>query len=131
MNFSYEIFPDRRAIVVRYVGTFTLEQLHASALTLWNDPRYARDYDGLVDVSHSSANVDITDFRAFVSLVRNDSRVSQGRWAAVVTTPFATACSFLYRSALASHHTFEIFSTWEAACEFLNLPIKQETLRLS
>lgn len=124
MNFRYDIFPEQRIVVMRYVGNFNLRELTTAAELLWSDPRYSRSYDGLADISHASVNVAMTDFRPLVDFVRQHAQTSAGRWAAVATTPLATACGFIYQRAAASRHTFEIFSTWEGACSFLKLDLE-------
>ena len=120
MKFCYKIFPERRAIVARYAGALTLSELVASAETMWADPSYSRKFDGIADISDASLGVAMSDFRALLGFLRDHHRTSQGRWAAVATTPFATACGMMYRGALFGRHTLEIFSTWEAACNFIN-----------
>ena len=127
MKFAYYIYPDRRAIVARYVGHFTLDELVASAQLLWSDPRYARSYDGLVDVSDSSVGVAMCDLQPLVKFFREHRDTSEGRWAAVTSSPLATACALIYQRALARRHTFEIFSTWAAACTFLNIDVSPDT----
>ena len=123
MTFLYDIFPEHRAVIVRYQGTFTLHDLTVCAETLWSDPRYSRSFDGLADISAASVHVAMNDFRPLVEFVRHNDRTSEGRWAAIATTPLATACGYIYQRALASRHSFEIFSTWEGACRFLKLDL--------
>jgi len=126
MKFSYEIFPDQRTIVARYIGAFTLSELVTSAKTLWSDPRYSRKYDGLVDISDSSVNVAMSDFRSLLEFIRGHGSTSEGRWAAVASTPFATACGFMYQRAMVGRHTLEVFSHWETACEFLDVEVPRD-----
>lgn len=121
MTFSYDIHPEQRVIVARYTGKFSLSELTDATKRIWEDPRYSKSYDGLLDLTDISLGVDMADFRGLVDFVRNSDKVSQGRWAAVTTTPFATACSLLYQKALMSRHTFEVFSTMEGACSYLGL----------
>lgn len=123
MNFSYQIFEPQRAIVTRYTGTFTLTDLARSSEMLWSDPRYSRDYDGIADLSDQRASVSLTDLRSFFEFVMQRPALSSGRWAVVATTPFATACCFLYRNALGGRHPVEVFSTWEGAVSSLNLSL--------
>lgn len=120
MKFSYKIFPEQRVIVMRYMGVFTLSELIESAQNLWNDPRYSRSFDGIVDISHSSVSAAIGDCRALIEFVSKNEKTSEGRWAAVAGSPVATACAFLYRHAARNRHVFEVYSSWEAAKEFLH-----------
>ena len=51
------------------------------------------------------------------------SRTRLPRWAAVAASPLATACGLIYRRALSSRHAFDVFSTREAACEFVGFQL--------
>lgn len=120
MKFSFDILPEKKAIFARYEGKFTLEDLLATTRQLWADPRYSPDYDGLVDISDGSLNVGINDLRMLMGFLMNEPFTSKGRWAAVATTPLAIACGLLYRTVMKNRHAFAVFSTWEAACAFVN-----------
>lgn len=119
MKFSFEILPERRAIFARYEGKFSLEDLLATTRQLWADPRYSPAYDGLVDISDGSFSVAMSDLRMLMAFLVSEPTTSRGRWAAVATTPMAIACGMLYRTVMKQRHAFAVFSTWEAACEFL------------
>ena len=126
MNFTYSIHPEKRAILLRYAGDFTLSELIDCSRKLWDDPAYSDEYDGIVDLSAGTLGLGIGDFRVFIDFMKSEPRVSRGRWAAVTTSPFVTACGLLYQQALASRHTFEVFSTWNAACAFLHQDMEPE-----
>ena len=128
MHFTYTIQPEKRAILLRYEGDFTLAELFACSRKLWDDPAYSDDYDGIVDLSTASLGFGIGDLRVFIDFMKTEPRVSHGRWAAVTTSPLVTACSLLYQQALSSRHTFEVFSTWAAACAFLHQDLESESL---
>lgn len=121
MKFAYDIFPEDRAIALRYAGKFTLAELLAAAGQLLGDERYSPEYDGLADLTQLAVGVEVGDFRALIEFVQGHARVSRGRWAAVASTPLATACGLVYKQAMAPRQTFEVFSTPEAACAFLGL----------
>jgi hypothetical protein len=123
MTSSYEIYPEKHAIILRLTGKFALADLRAVTLRLWSDPRYRRDQVGLIDISNASAGVSMEDFRALVAFVKSREEASTARWAAVASTPFATACAMLYRTAVAGRQLFEVFSTWEAACGFIGVEL--------
>lgn len=123
MEFTYDIFPAERLIVARYAGRFTFAELVATAERMWADPRYSRSFDGAVDLTDSAVGVGMDDFRALVNFLRDHKNTSQGRWAAVATSPLATACSLIYSRALASRHTFEVFATFPGASSFLGFDL--------
>jgi hypothetical protein len=121
MTFAYDIYPEARSISVRYEGKFTLAGLLETTARLLDDARYAPEYDGLVDLTDVGLGVEMTDLRALIGYVQAHARVSRGRWAAVTDAPLATACSLVYKRAMAPQQTFEVFSTAEAACAFLGV----------
>jgi hypothetical protein len=119
MKFSFEILPEPRAIFARYEGKFTLEELFATTRQLWADPRYSPTYDGLVDLTDGAFSVDMNDLRTLMDFLVRAPTTSSGRWAAVASTPLSIACGLLYRTALRRRHVFQVFSSWDAAYEFL------------
>ena len=121
MNFSYAIDPERRMIFLRYTGHFTLVPLLAGIRRLWADPAYCRAYAGLVDLSDESLSIEIADLHALIDHLRDQPAISEGRWAAVTSSPLATACGLLYQKAISPRHPFEVFSSFEAAANFLRL----------
>lgn len=128
MKFDYKIYPDHSLIILRLTGAFTLEDLMTGARRLWADERYSRHYNGLIDLTDGTLTVGGGDFRALVEFVRGHKDTSTGRWAAVASTPFATAYGFLYQRALAGRHTFQVFSTFEAAGSFLGVDLQDGSL---
>jgi len=123
MTFHYDIHPEQRTIHLRYTGVFTLQDLTAAATLLWSDPRYSQAFDGIVDLTDGSLRVAQSDLRALIAFVLDHKCTSKGRWAAVTSSPFGVACALLYKHALSRRHMFEVFSTWEAACAFLEVKL--------
>ena len=123
MKFSYEIFPEQRLILQRYTGNPSLADVVASTRRLWADPRYSKTYDGIVDLSSSSAGISMGDLRALIGFMQQNDQTSTGRWGAVTSSPVTTACAMLYQRALAPRHKFEVFSSWDAACGFLGVKL--------
>ena len=124
MHFSYEIHPERRVILQRFAGQFSLADLVAASRRLWADPLYSVKYDGIVDLSGTSMSISMEDLRALIGFFQDSPETSTGRWGAVVSTPLATACAMIYRRALAPRHQFEVFSTWGGACGFLGQELR-------
>lgn len=126
MNCHYEIYPERRLILMRYAGAFTLTQLTDIARKLWADKRYSKSYNGIIDLTDSGVKVAREDFQALVEFVAGNKHTSEGRWAAVATSPLATACGMIYKRAVAKRHSFEVFSTFEAAGAFVGIDLGEE-----
>lgn len=129
MTFGYQIFPEQSAIYVRYSGTFSFERLVETATTLWADPRYSRDYHGIIDFLHGPVSTSMADLRQLIAFVQQSVQTSRGRWAAVTTSPVPTALALVYGQAMVQRHAFEVFSSWEAACAFVGVEMDREAMR--
>lgn len=127
MKFTYEIFPQKRLILQRYAGDFSLGELRAATERLWADPRYDRAYDGIADLS-AAGTTPIEDLRGLIQFLSGNRSLSTGRWAVVVSAPYATACALLYKKAMSHRHPFEVFSTWDGACQFLGADLEPSAL---
>jgi hypothetical protein len=126
MNVDYEIHPEKCLIFMRFTGAFTLADLKEAVQRLWTDTRYSRSYNGVVDLTDSNVKVARGDFQALVAFVVGQKETSEGRWAAVATSPLATACGLIYKRAISKRHTFEVFSTFEAAEAFMGVDLKEK-----
>ena len=121
MKFSYAIDSQRHLIFQAYEGDFTLEQHIACTLRLWSDPAYDRTFNGIIDLSAMNSSAGLANLQPLMEFLKNDPRLSKGRWAAIVSTPVVTAGSLVYKRSMAPQHMFEVFSTWESACTFLQI----------
>lgn len=126
MNCHYEIYPEKRLIFMRYTGVFTLAELTDVARKLWTDKRYSKSYNGIIDLTDSRVSVGREDFQALIEFVVGHKHTSEGRWAAVATSPLATACGMIYKRAITKRHAFEVFSTFEAAGAFVGIDLEEK-----
>lgn len=126
MNCHYEIYPEKRLIYMRYAGAFTLAELMDISRRLWSDKRYSKAYSGIVDLTDSKVSVGREDFQSLVEFVVGHKDTSEGRWAAVATSPLATACGMIYKRAIIKRHPFEVFSTFEAAGAFVGIDLGEK-----
>lgn len=126
MKAHYEIHSEKRLIFMRFTGAFTLAELTDVVKRLWADELYSRAYNGVIDATDSNAAVSRADFQALVEFVSAHKSTSEGRWAAVATSPLATACGMIYKRVMAKRHTFEVFSTLEAAGAFMGVDLEGE-----
>lgn len=122
MEYRYEIYPASRAIVGRISGRARLEELMQLVHALWADPRYSPAFDGVMDLE-KDFGLAMSDFRPLLDYLRQHPRTSSGRWAVVTNSPLTTACGFIYRHTMAGRHSFDVFSTREAACAFVGFQL--------
>lgn len=121
MDFRYDIFPDKQLILQRYTGPFSLQELFSSSRSMWEDPRYCKTYNGIADLTRASINISTEDLETLIHFVFKHEKASVGRWAAIVSSPLGTAYALIFKRGILPKHSFEVFSTLEAACEHLNV----------
>ncbi|CAM3006037.1 hypothetical protein [Rariglobus hedericola] len=125
MNYGYMIDSDRKVIFQAFEGRFSLTQIIACVRRLWNDPAYSKTYPGIVDISRMTPSAGLDDLNGLVDFLKSETQTSTSRWAVITSSPAATAGSMVYKRIMAGRHVFEVFSTWESACEFLQLEITE------
>ncbi len=121
MHYGYTIDPGRRLIFQIFSGHFTVAEIIHCIQRLWADPLYSKTHNGIVDITQMSAGAVIDDLRPLIAFLKSSPNTSASRWAVITASPLATAGSLVYKKAMSGQHAFEIFSTWECACDYLQI----------
>jgi hypothetical protein len=112
-------FPNSRLIVTRFFGPIDYEDVLEWLDTASLDARFSREFDGVVDLRKAR----LTSFRIEKArlLAKHviDLDFTQGSWAVLADRPAETAFSMLYTSVANQHHPVEVFSSVDAAANFL------------
>lgn len=122
MSFEYVILAEQRCIATRFTGRIFLKDVMTGSETMWDDPRYERDYHVLSDLRQITPRVNPAEVKTLVDFYRRPE-TSTGRWAAVFSQPDSTALGYLFQAALPIVGRLGIFSSWEGACEHLQISI--------
>jgi len=120
VQFRYHIHSSRRLIVVRFRGRVGLSEVVSGVRQLWADPHYRTDFDGVVDLESVTTRAGLPDLRELVDFLRANNG-SRGRWVAVFSEPKPTALGLLFKASNTLPTSFEVVSTWEAACQHLHI----------
>lgn len=123
MHYGHTIDPERGFIYQELDGSFSAEQLIACTRRLWADPLYSKLFRGITNVSGVTFSPGLDDLQGLIAFLKTKPDTSQARWAVITTTPLVTAAAMVYQRRMTSQHPFAVFSTWEAACEFLQLDL--------
>lgn len=106
-------------IVARYTGRTTIQDMKDLALKIWADPDYSQNFDGIVDYRDSELNATPDAISEIADFFLHASEASYGRAAIIVARPLETALNVLFAERMQRRNVLQLFTTWEAACEFI------------
>lgn len=129
MRFSYSLHPDRKLALLNFSGSLSIADISRAAHQFWSDPAYNREYDGIADLQNVTTRLKIKDIKSLIDFLQKP-QVGTGRWVAIVNSPKATALTLIFKVALTGPFQFEVVSTWEAACRFLDIPDPDRIARI-
>lgn len=118
------ILPQERLIVVVVRGPVDRDRFHTAMYQLWNHPDYPSSKLFLFDISQADLLFTPAQIQALKQEVRRNPQAFKGRGAMVTHTPMQTALGMIYNQHLPQGLEAEIFSTWEAACDFLGVSLE-------
>ena len=127
MNYRHVVVPEQRLIVLRFTGEVSLGDVMRSSEVLWRDPGYDRTFHIISDLSAVSPRANPRDVVTLRDFYKRPE-ASIGRWAMIFSDPILTALGLLFRSAAAIDRRIGVFSTWEGACDFLNVEVSERVL---
>lgn len=127
MAFSYHIDRGQKLIVTCFSGPFDADAFIACIEQLWADPDYDRTFEGFADITLVDPTFNLDDIRRVIAFLRDNRLTNIGRWAVITDTPLAAAGAYFYQKSMATVHHIEVFSTREAACNFLGRDITLPT----
>ena len=86
MKATYSLRPDLGYVFMTLSGSVTLAELGTHIQSVWSDPGWKAEYNGIIDFS--AAKIDLSDQEVTVLThsMSTDPRCSFGRWALVVST---------------------------------------------
>lgn len=134
MHYGYTIDTAVPFIFQEFKGRFTVSEIIGCIQRLWADPVYSKSHNGIVDISQMIPGAGLEDLTPLVAFLKNSPETSDSRWAVITASPLATAGAMLYKRAMSGQHAFEVFSTWESACRYLQINLPRPpatTFRLS
>ncbi|HLY12499.1 MAG TPA: hypothetical protein VKW04_24560 [Planctomycetota bacterium] len=86
MNAEVRFHPDLGYVVTTVKGRITLPELGALVQSVWADPGWKPEYNGIMDFSAATLDLSEREMLELSTSMRADPRCSFGRWAFVVST---------------------------------------------
>ncbi|WP_306640294.1 hypothetical protein [Sanyastnella coralliicola] len=115
----YRIYPDINLLVNQTKGKHSLEQILMNLLTFQNDPQFNPGLNVLSDYRGCEITSDKTDFDKFMGQHLKTNHVTSN--VAIITDGSKeTALGMMY-SLKQTKQTTRLFSSLEAACEWLDI----------
>ncbi len=126
--YNYKIIPEKKLIIEAFKGDITLDFFKKSMLKEFNDPEYIKLRLGVCDLRQ--ANLILSDKEVkelFKFALEKDQNLSI-KWATLTNGPYETAMAMIYELEAEKLYGYQIFSTLEAASEYLGINISEEDL---
>lgn len=133
MKVKFKINPDKKLI-----STLFKENIEYEDVVRWFDEVYAHpdfspEYRGIIDMRHmifGSENRDqpgkMAENTKALAQYMTKLNFTSARWALLVDSPLETCLSMLYANDASLKHPIKIFSTVEAAEDYLCLPLADD-----
>ncbi len=122
MDYLYRILPEHKLIVETVTGAITVEELAKKTDQLFADPLYDPTYVGIADYRGSVSRMTKVELYAFASLMNDSNMFGQAKWAIIADDPIVVALSHLFQQRVENAENVGIFSTAEAAAQFVGVP---------
>jgi len=85
MKATSTFHPDRKYVETTFQGWITLPELGAHVQSIWSDPGWAPEYNGLLDFSNATLDLSETQIQQLTKSMAQDPRCSFGKFALVVS----------------------------------------------
>jgi hypothetical protein len=85
MKGRYQLHPDRGYVDITIEGRVTLSEMGEFIQTVWADPGWTPECNGLIDFSAATLDLSEKEILDLTGAMRTDPRCSLGRWVFVVS----------------------------------------------
>lgn len=128
-TYKYKIFEDKKLIIEVFNGDISLDFFKQSMLKEFCDPAYKNLNLGICDLRKANLILSDKEVKELFSFALNHDQNLTIRWATLTNGPYETAMAMIYELQAVEHYGYKIFSTLEAASEYLGINITEEDLR--
>lgn len=121
--FWYKIFPEDRFLVAGHIGVTSVQDMKDLSEKVWSDPDYDQYFNAIIDYSKAKMDFPPDGIEEVTAFFLEKSTALKSKVANIVTTPMETALHMLLCCGMASQVNIKLFSTWEAAAEYVGTTI--------
>jgi len=138
MKAIFKIFPERKLIVARFTGTIAYQDVLQWFDEAREHPDFSQEFPGLVDLRKAAFGMVpggktgkmAKKARALAEYMTKID-FTTAKWAILTDTPMETSLMMVYSKDASQRHPIEIFSTVEAAEDYLGVALEYALQELS
>lgn len=116
----FTIYPEIKLVVSYFSGPIVYQDIIDWVDELSSNESFSKEYDGIVDLRKAVFTDPTPDKARSLSSYMMEHNFTQGKLAVLVDKPTETALVILHRQAEGGRRPVEIFSTVEAAADFID-----------
>lgn len=120
---TYEIFPEKKIVIMVYWGKVNFQEIIETNEKLANDPRFDKSFNGVVDHRKTESQLSSEEVEQIAKRA-SDNDISIGKWVILVKSPKETALSYRYKRKIQEQHPQNVCSTIKGASEFLGFDLR-------
>lgn len=125
MPATYLILPEKRLIIERFTGPTGFEEIKNLLRRVFSDPLFDRTFHTLMDFTKAVLKTGLEEVALLCEFISSVAGSGIGSTAIVAAGTMGTALAMLISKGLSFFTLSEVFSTGEAALNFLGLDFSE------
>jgi len=125
MPATYLILPEKRLIIERFTGPTGFEEIKSLLSRVFSDPLFDKTFHTLMDFTKAVLKTGLEEVALLCEFISSVAGGVIGSTAIIAAGPMGTALAMLISKGLSFFTPSEVFSTGEAALNFLGLDFSE------
>lgn len=126
MAASYLILPEKKLIIGKFEGPTGSEDIKRLLMEIWSDTLFDRAFHMVMDFTRAALNIGMAEVTMLCDAIVGIAGGVMGRAALIASGPVGTALAMLFSKGISLITHSEVFSTWDAALDFLGVDLPEE-----
>lgn len=127
MAASYLILPEKNLIIGRFEGPTGAHDIKGLLVEIWSDPLFDRAFHMVMDFTRAALKIGMAEVTMLCDSIMGVAGGVMGSAAIIASGPVGTALAMLFSKGIALITPSEVFSTWDAALDFLGVDLPEES----
>ncbi len=127
MTASYLILPEKKLIIGKFAGPTRAEDIKGLLMKIWSDPLFDRTFHMLIDFTRAVLKLGMLEVTVLCDAIMSIAGGAMGSAAIIASGPVGTALAMLFSKGISLITPSEVFSTWDAALDFLGVDLPEKS----